>query len=64
MLAVVLIVVAAAYGAAYVWMGFALGAVFGKIASPPGLAWVPIRRYVEAAKAGDVPTLPIWIARE
>lgn len=63
MLAAVLTFSAVVYAAMYVWMGFALGAVFGKIGAPTLAAWVPIRRYVEAAKAGDVPTPPIWIAR-
>lgn len=51
------------YAAAYVWMGFALGAVFAKIGAPSTEAWIPIERYVVAARAGAVSTLPVWIAR-
>jgi len=58
-----LILWAVASAGLYAWMGFALGAVFGKTGTPSRLAWVPIRRYVEAARAGDFPATPVWIAR-
>jgi len=54
---------AVVYLGAYVWMGFALAAVFSKIGVPTVAAWIPIRRYVDAARAGGVPTLPVLIAR-
>jgi hypothetical protein len=59
----VLIVLAVAYAAAYVWMGFALRAVLRKTGAQGDIAWVPIRRYVEAAKVGDVPMTLVWVAR-
>ena len=48
---------------AFVWMGFALGAVLRKLDDDSTSAWVPVYRYVVAARAGDLPTAPVWVAR-
>jgi len=47
----------------YVWMGFAVAGVLGKFAVPRSRAWIPVRRYVEAARVAEVPVAPVWISR-
>jgi hypothetical protein len=49
--------------AGFVWMGFALGAVLAKLALEPRVAWIPVLRFVAAARAAELPTVPVWIAR-
>ena len=57
------LVLSIAFLAFYVWMAFALGAVFAKLGVTPGAAWIPVRRYVVAARAAELPTAPVWISR-
>ncbi|MGC4175295.1 FHA domain-containing protein [Demequina sp.] len=59
----VLTLAALALAAGYVWMGATLQAVFAKLELKRADAWVPIYRYVQSARAGRLPTLPVWIAR-
>ena len=56
-------VVVVVFLAAYVWMGFALGAVFRKLDGRKTDAWIPVYRYVVAARESDLPTAPVWVAR-
>jgi len=47
----------------YVWMALALGAVLAKLGVPPRSAWIPVQRYVVAARAAELPTAPVLISR-
>lgn len=47
----------------YAWMSAALGSVFAKLGIDRGGAWVPIARYVAAARAADLSTAAVWTAR-
>ena len=49
--------------ALYLCMAVGLGAVFAKVGASPTAAWVPVRRYVVAARAAELPTNPVWLAR-
>ena len=57
------LVLSIAFLALYVWMALALGAVFAKLGVTTGAAWIPVRRYVVAARAAELPTAPVWISR-
>ncbi|MFW2512698.1 FHA domain-containing protein [Demequina sp. SO4-13] len=46
-----------------VWMGLALGALLRKLGGSPVRAWIPVLRWVEAAREGRVPTVPVAEAR-
>ncbi|MFW7414879.1 FHA domain-containing protein [Demequina sp. SO4-18] len=46
-----------------VWMGLALGALLRKLGGSPFRAWVPVLRWVAAAREGRVPTVPVAEAR-
>jgi len=60
MLALVLL---AAMLVSYVWMGFALGAVLRKLDDRAARAWVPVGRWVAAARVAHQPAAPVAIAR-
>ena len=47
----------------FVWMGFALGAVLKKLGAPAVHAWIPVQRWIAAARAGRASTLTVAIAR-
>ncbi len=47
----------------YIWMGFALGALLRKMGGPPLHAWIPVVRWVAAARAARMTVTPVAIAR-
>ncbi|MFV0632915.1 FHA domain-containing protein [Demequina sp.] len=47
----------------YVWMGLALGALLAKVGARGGLAWVPVLRWMEAARAARMAVAPVVVAR-
>ncbi|WP_297081602.1 FHA domain-containing protein [uncultured Demequina sp.] len=49
--------------ASYLWMAFALGSLLRKLDERPGRAWIPVWRWVAAAKAAHQPATPVAIAR-
>jgi len=46
--------------ALYLCMAVGLGAVFAKVGASPTAAWVPVRRYVVAARAAELPDRGFW----
>ncbi|WP_202965627.1 hypothetical protein, partial [Demequina aestuarii] len=46
-----------------VWMGLALGALVRKLGGDPRQAWIPVLRWVAAAREGRVATVPVAVAR-
>lgn len=48
---------------AFVWMGLGLTRVLHKLGEEPFAAWVPVYRYIAAARAAELPTAPVWVAR-
>ncbi|MDN4480580.1 FHA domain-containing protein [Demequina muriae] len=46
-----------------VWMGLALGALLRKFGGNPVHAWIPVQRWIAAAREGRVATLPVAISR-
>ncbi|WP_084106346.1 FHA domain-containing protein [Demequina sp. NBRC 110056] len=49
--------------AVWIWMALALGALLRRLGGRPGLAWVPVARWVEAARGARMPVAPVAIAR-
>jgi hypothetical protein len=49
--------------ASFVWMGLALGALLRKLGAPPAHAWVPVLRWMAAARAARMSVVPVAIAR-
>ena len=49
--------------AAFIWMGFALGALLRKLGATSAHAWVPVLRWVAAARAARMSAVPVAIAR-
>ena len=47
----------------YVWMGLALSALLRKLSDRPAHAWIPVLRWVAAARAARMSTVPVLIAR-
>ena len=56
-------VAAIVFAGFYAWMSVALGALFAKLGHDRAVAWIPIARYASAARAAELPTRPVWIAR-
>ncbi|GIG54161.1 FHA domain-containing protein [Demequina activiva] len=62
-LVVYAIVWAVAIAGGFVWMGLALGALLRKVGGTPAHAWVPVLRWVAAARAARMSVIPVIIAR-
>ena len=58
-----LAIIAVLWGAGFAWMGVALGAVLSKLGLPAATAWIPVYRYVNAARGAEISALPVWIIR-
>ncbi|WP_144276263.1 FHA domain-containing protein [Demequina sp. NBRC 110053] len=55
--------VAVVLAGVWIWMALALGALLDKLHARPGLAWVPVARWVEAARAARMHPAPVAVAR-
>lgn len=58
-----LVVVLVLWAAAFAWMGAALSQVFSKLALAPATAWIPVFRYVNAARGAEISPMPVAIIR-
>ncbi|WNM24611.1 FHA domain-containing protein [Demequina capsici] len=63
MYAVALGAAALVYAVHLVLFGLSLGAVLRQLDRPAGPAWVPVRRWIEVARAADAPVAPTAVAR-